>query len=555
MNGRRIWSRDCGRTGRCAGEAGGAGHARQEELFRGLLFVKAVVSRLVRAGLWVFFAMFALVVARIGLLEDRAFDMPFAWALLAVAFAAAAAALLGRLRTTKCLVMRRQRRWILAAVLLLAFVWQCILGWKLRCSPAGTPPIYIELKSLHESALAVLRGEGLPDRLYFATYPHQFPLFLLLTAYYAVIQAVLGYVPASSGLLLNLVFIDLGVLFLLLLTKELRGERRMMLVAAACVLFIPFYTYIPFFYSDTLAIPFVTGPLWLYVRAERMAGRGRRTLCYLACGALFALGAQLRATVWIPFAAVLIHLFVANAGRLRRLLRPLACLLLAAAAIAGGYRFWESRQNLVSQQELEANRLPKLHWVMMSTGSYEYRQADFDFTMGSGTFEEKQAAVKQELLRRLQARGFGGTLQYLWEKATYQWGDGLYRCEVYLSRSPREPTSSLPHQFVLQTGRHYRLFYGYGQVYHIAVLLLTLLGLWGWLRKRADGPMMVVYLTIAGVFLFFLWWEAKPKYLLSFMPLLLLAATDGLRWLADRLCAQRGRERGVAAPSGEAGDQ
>ena len=224
MNGRRIWSRDCGRTGRCAGEAGGAGHARQEELFRGLLFVKAVVSRLVRAGLWVFFAMFALVVARIGLLEDRAFDMPFAWALLAVAFAAAAAALLGRLRTTKCLVMRRQRRWILAAVLLLAFVWQCILGWKLRCSPAGTPPIYIELKSLHESALAVLRGEGLPDRLYFATYPHQFPLFLLLTAYYAVIQAVLGYVPASSGLLLNLVFIDLGVLFLLLLTKELRGQ-------------------------------------------------------------------------------------------------------------------------------------------------------------------------------------------------------------------------------------------------------------------------------------------------------------------------------------------
>ena len=62
---------------------------------------------------------------------------------------AAAAVLLGRLRTTECFVMRRQRRWVLAAVLLLAFVWQCILGWKLRCNPAGTPPIYIELHILH----------------------------------------------------------------------------------------------------------------------------------------------------------------------------------------------------------------------------------------------------------------------------------------------------------------------------------------------------------------------------------------------------------------------
>lgn len=494
------------------------------------IIMQKTLGRAYRFFLWGFAGCFFLVLLRVAVsLTKRP-----ASSLLLVGFSAvlvaACALMVMQFRKSAWFHTLAQKEWnrsLFAIFLFCIFALQCVLGWELRCNPEGNPAIYYDLRAMHNNALSLLSGEGIKARPYFAQYPHQlFPL-LLLTAYYGVFKLLFGTVPLYAGIPLNIILLDCGILLLYLLARRLFGNRMALFSALLCMVFPPFYTYVPFFYLDTFSLPFTVLPLYLYVCAQQQANARRKIALSLGCGAAIGFGALLRPTILILLVAIGMHLLWASG--LRRLWKPALLLVLAFLTLYSGAKALVNSQNLLAEEELHTYQFPKTHWIMMGLKDPMWNRADEEFTKASGDYEQKEAATIQEIKVRLQERGIGGTLRYLWKKSAFQWSDGTYRSGIYLSRSPAKSEKTLLHQFFLKSGKYYRWFRAYSQIFLFAILGLSLYSLLRHLRKRTIALQTVLYLTWMGVFLFFLFWEANPKYLLNFMPILFLCAADGFQ--------------------------
>lgn len=74
---------------------------------------------------------------------------------------------------------------------------------------------------------------------------------------------------------------------------------------------------------------------------------------------------------------------------------------------------------------------------------------------------------------------------------------------------------------VLERKKHYPVYGAVCTGMHMACLLLAFAGCMRDIRRR-DTSLALVYIAMFGVMLFLMIWEARSRYLLNFVPLLLL---------------------------------
>lgn len=73
---------------------------------------------------------------------------------------------------------------------------------------------------------------------------------------------------------------------------------------------------------------------------------------------------------------------------------------------------------LLVKEQAELQNTPYLHWIMMGAqGNGSYNPADYEFTRSFEDKEERQEALKAEIVRRYKELGIKGTLE-LWKNKT-----------------------------------------------------------------------------------------------------------------------------------------
>src|SRR5699024_3784753 len=85
------------------------------------------------------------------------------------------------------------------------------------------------------------------------------------------------------------------------------------LVLLFCTFFLPFYMHAPIFYTDTFALPFVTGSFLLYQYRKKDA----RWMILTA--AVLAVGYKVKGSLGVILIALLIHLWLHREGAAERL--------------------------------------------------------------------------------------------------------------------------------------------------------------------------------------------------------------------------------------------
>lgn len=359
---------------------------------------------------------------------------------------------------------------------------------------------------------------------YFTTYPNNVALCLFLAVFFKLFGGFASSI--TLGILLNIALILMGLVFLYLLAEKLYGGRAAFLALLCCAFFLPFYMHAPIFYTDTFALPFVTGTFLSYQY------RKKDSRWLLLTAAVLAAGYKVKGSLGVILPALLIHIWLHREPAAERLKKSLF-LLVPFLLLVGLLTTAPQKMPFFDASDKEKNEFPVEHWIAMGlTGSGGYNADVYWMTASVEGKEEKKAVDRAYIREKLDEYGVAGMLRHLKDKIFFTWGDGVYFAPEKLRRDPIK--ESPLHSWVLYDGADYSKTYLYCsgvQILILAGILLSVLG--NFLGRGEIKEIQAMQIAVFGLFLFLLIWETRSRYLVNFVPVFFLLGIDGTLRVRD----------------------
>lgn len=381
---------------------------------------------------------------------------------------------------------------------------------------------------------------------YIARYPNNNGLFLFLCLVYRCGFLLMGKTSMLLPILINILALNLSIALTYKIAKLLFRPAAALFTGGLCFLFLPFYTYTPYFYTDSLSLPLVMGSLYLFIKAGISSSSRKKWLCFLLSGGIGALAFLMKGSAAILLAAYLLYLFF----QIRNKRAVLSSIPIGTGflVIFLSFQLLLTGLHFTNEEELEREQYPLTHWIMMGLKENGgFNQEDSSFTYDSGNYSEKKAATLKEIQKRLEAYGTAGLIRHLYQKARWTWQDGTYYISNHLNHGIEKKESlesgeegarlerSALHEFFLADGSYYGAFIAYSYVYQLFLLLMVTLSAVRALGHKEAKFLDLLRFVLFGAFLFFLIWETRSRYLFQFTPILLLLSVDGIQSIVEFL--------------------
>ena len=355
---------------------------------------------------------------------------------------------------------------------------------------------------------------------YFLVYPNNInPTIILYWLY-----RIANYLHISEVWALHIFCFAITSLTMYLTYKtagKLLSKQKQTIILGLMLVYIPFQMYSLFYYSDSLMVVLVA--LIIYVLIPSDGSFIFRTKHIMAVAIIVAFGWNLRSNIIIIIPALIIYLLFFK--WYRNLLILLVTFGVAFIAFGKGFGMLWDHYGFIQD---DGYRFPMLHWVMMGMsiqgGSYNWQ--DFQYTYLS---QNKAADDLGLFFNRLTHRPIFLNLLMIVLKIRGNWSDGTINY-TNGTRALRDGDGFL-----------WQLFYGsnnsfvvyISQMMYVAILF----GMVYYIYKRRKEYITSCFLfqiIIFGVFMFHLIWEAKPRYVYAWMPIIFILGAKGLILFAER---------------------
>lgn len=411
---------------------------------------------------------------------------------------------------------------------------------------------YDHLKVFDE-ALGVLRTKELSltaHEGYFGYYPFNIPI-TLLHAGILKIFTVLGIGESHFMIMLQCFYaiaIDSAVAAAYFIVKKLSNERTALLLLLICLLHPILYVCASGCYTTTLMIPLLMWNLFLIISFLSEKNPRRKIILGILLGAAIVFGVKIRATVLITVIAFAGYLIVHAKNEFTFFENRKQIITLTAAIGIGGVLCFSglylAESNYVKGDYSET-QLPPAYYFMFAANPEalgHYSESDFEMIIGYDTLAEKKEISKTLLKERLNSFGPSGVLKLAGVKIENTWTDGTEDYADFLTTS-----RSYRRMHDLIAGNRADLFALYCHMYHLSItgMLIVCIILF-FKSKQCSTPYYLILLNLLGGILFHILWESYYVYSISFLPLMLIAASDGLAFLT----AQPVFKKQAAAPIG-----
>lgn len=402
--------------------------------------------------------------------------------------------------------------WCMAAALL---ILQVVFALATDFQPKNDlSHVSTAAKNLVESGAEHLY-DGLPPRHhhYFAVYPNNHALFLYIFGLYKITYVITGSVSNFLPIFFNIVGLDVSYILMYKTAKLVYSPEKALTCAVRGIMFLPLIVYSTFFYTDSLAMPFVTAAVYFYIRwrssAESDVGIKSRIALIAACALCLAIGYKIKGSAIILLVAILIDL-VFRKMKITRKAASAVVLAVVLALVSTVVSSAATALMQVSPEEQEEYEFPFVHWVMMSAdGNGGYNFYDFAYTKSHFGYDNKVSADVDRLKDKVKSQGAGGFAKHIVNKLTYTWSEGSYMSGYYNKNC--KFLNSLP-------------YYALAEILHFSLLIMVCRGFWQKRSSKDDVLSKTFFLkvTLMGLLAFLLIWEARCRYLVSFFLLFAL---------------------------------
>ena len=380
------------------------------------------------------------------------------------------------------------------------------------------------------------------DKLYYyARYPNNQFWLLCMVSLFKIIKLFVGnadiIVFKRVSMAVSVVIIQIAIEFIYRAAGVIFSAKKAFFAGIITLFCAPLYLYSGFLYTDTPCVLTASIMLFLYFKIQKSKSTKSKIVFYILLGITGAFSYLIKLTSVIVFVAILIGMIFNKIS-----FKQFMCFFLVSIVTLGVTVKAVStvtkpicKEKFGITEELEAkNEFPPTHWVMMGLGYGGYLQEDVNYTASFDTYRKKEEANIKEIKKRVKDYGFFGFLNHTFSKKVIRtFGDCTLAGSYYAGR-----------ESVYNKGIFTRLLTWHGDLYPISLIyfwiyyIFITLGILfsaieSFKKKRTEENQTLLAGRIAlfGILNFMLIWECNSRYILVFVPVLILLATDGLSYL------------------------
>lgn len=364
--------------------------------------------------------------------------------------------------------------------------------------------LLIEINSLNSNGTIL-------DSAYFSLYPNN---TFLVTLLYGINKIS----PNHYELLFDLascLSITIMSFFIYKTAKKMYDTSKALMALLFCVFSPIFYLYVSYYYTDIFMLPFASILTYLIVVNQNKNETKKGLLNCIYIGIIAAIGYKIRVISLFVLIAYFVYLiFKKNPKKLIKTFIPIIISLILSLNLI------DIAEKQIFTNLDNSKSMPLTHWLMMgmnaeSNGTYNHE--DFILSTSIGTKEEIQKTNIHMIKQRIINQGIFKNIGLLINKVILVWGKGDYLYQKYLTHVK---DFNISYRYLVEDENiiiNYFL-----QTSKIVILLLSLYSLITQFKKKENS---ILGITIFGGIIFYLFWEANPRYGLSFLPWLILLTT------------------------------
>lgn len=417
------------------------------------------------------------------------------------------------------------------------FIFQLAVGYLLACEPVTDVKILNVFSAdfAKDGDFSLIKTDFMD--YYMVRYQNNLLILFILSLIYRISYLLTGAVSVYLPIFINALAINISVILTVFLSRKLFGNRVAFIVLFLCLLFAPYYTYVSYYYTDSLSMPFAVGSLYLFVYAFNSKSLVKELSLLALCGALLYFSFKLKGSGIIIIAALALYLLLKL--DFKRAAVIAAALLIGIALLSNFYTTKINENRVITPELSERYEYPYTHWVMIGLKGYgNYNQRDSDFTRQYSSKELKTSANIAKIKSRINKYGLKGLVKHLAKKAVWTWEDGTY----YISHHIENPIhQNILHDYALNSGKKHFVFYGYSCAFQLFMILMMIFSAYKGLKNPKLNFTTLLRIIVFGAFIFFLVWETRSRYLYNLTPIFIILSAEGMdafplrgRW-ANRL--------------------
>lgn len=211
--------------------------------------------------------------------------------------------------------------------------------------------------------------KNLPERhqVYFARYPNNHAILIIVSLIYYVTDTLFGKVPIMAPILVNTLGLNISFILMYFISKRIFSDKVTPLYTAVIgALFCVFYTYTPYFYTDSMSMTFVMGSVLLFLKGVSSDKTRSMVISLVLSSVLGVIGYKIKGSVIIlPVAYLSYIIYMANKAELKRRFKEIGIIIVTSVLSIVIVSSAINAFGLASDKEENAYEFPLTHWVMM----------------------------------------------------------------------------------------------------------------------------------------------------------------------------------------------
>lgn len=352
----------------------------------------------------------------------------------------------------------------------------------------------------------------------------------------------------------NIIVIDLGVFMTILISKKIFGLKLSVLTGILSSVLLIFSPWMNVVYSDTIGLFFPVLIFYLYLKCDDCKKTWSKAILYILIGLASVIAFQVKPTNIIILIAIFISMFFFRVNNIKEVFKSLGIIVcIALSFVVGKYIYNNSIGNIeVYGQRVNDNDLvviPSTHFLMMGMQEQfneenqavtygSWKQSDYFYTFSFSGKEEKVKAHIKEIKNRLNNFGIKGYIEFLYNKANWILHDGTFYYGgeggfVYEQPSSDNKFAEVIQEYYVPTNSGYVNIAYINEGNWVVILFLIIISVINKEKQRED--IFILRLTITGIIIFLLFFEARSRYLINHLPIFILLSIYGFQGIFNKV--------------------
>ncbi len=362
-------------------------------------------------------------------------------------------------------------------------------------------------------------------------YLYYYPNNIFITLIYTVVFKISLMLNITdlilSATVFNSLIVSLTAVFTYLSANQLYKKEASLMLIIILLLTTPLYLQSPIYYTDSASMFCVSIILFCIIKMTKAKTKLSSIVLQVLTGILIFISFGIKVTSFILIIALAIYTFYKDIN-IKKIVFCIASFIIFLMI------FTVSKSFILDKGLTDKYKYPPEHWIMMGiNGIGGFSIDDCEYTSSFDSYAQKKQAARKKIIERLEQHNAFTFSKHLNNKLMYIWNDGTYFAPEKLKRAPLN--KGFLHECILFDGKYTNYYKYFPQGMHYCMIFFIICAA---LCQKKNKPKTIEFafiLSILGLTVFLLIWEARSRYLLTMFPIMALLEIYGIEFAHKRL--------------------